>query len=536
MDGCWLVNPAMGRQIVLAPALRRRSRGPYPHRVRPATTNDQPLASEADVIVVGAGAAGAAASLEATAAGASVLGVDLLPAFGGTAATSGGGCCLPGTPFQAGRGIADSPELALRDLLEAGAGEADATWARFYLERAVPDVYDWLIGLGVEFVDLRPQEHNSVPRWHLPRGNGRGLMDALWSETQARGLDRTWRWSTPIDDLIVDGGHVVGVRATDGSGRHVELRAPAVVMATGGFAGDLERVLEHAPALRSVERVLIGGGAGAVGLGHRILAARGAALTHLANVWAYAYATPDYRDPTGLRGLVVRGIEDTIWVNRRGRRFHDESLNGPGTATPALLAQEPPTCWAILDRPAALGMRVADPYFRVEADAAPGRIDELLRSSPYVATADTPRALARAAGIDPDALADTLDGWNTLLASGADADPQTGRPLAGRRPLDVRPLYAMQLFPLVRKNLGGVRTDLRCRVLDQTDEPIPGLFAAGELAGFGGGHLSGSAALEGIMIAASLFTGRVAGAWAAHEAGRPAPARWAGAATEPSPA
>ncbi|MGZ9275487.1 MAG: FAD-binding protein [Candidatus Limnocylindrales bacterium] len=479
---------------------------------------------DADVIVVGAGAAGGAAFLEAAAAGASVIGVDLLASFGGTAATSGGGCCLPGTPVQAARGIVDGPELALRDLIAAGDGEADEAWARSYLDHAVTDVHDWLVGLGVTFVDLRAQEHESVPRWHLPRGNGRGLMDVLWSAIEAHGLADRWHWSTRLDDLIVEGGHVVGIRVVDPTGRPSELRAPAIVMATGGFAGDLDRVLEHVPWLRSVERVLVGGGVGALGLGHRILADRGAALTHLDDIWTYAYATPDYRDPAGRRGLVVRGIDDAIWVNRQGRRFHDESLSGPGTATPALLAQEPPTSWAILDRPAALRMRIADPYFRVEAGSPPDRIEELLSVSPYIHAGDTPASLAGAAGIDPEALTTTVDQWDALLASGVAVDHETGRSLTGVRPLSERPLYAMQFFPLVRKNLGGVRTDLHCRVLDASDAPIPGLYAAGELAGFGGGHLSGRRALEGIMIGASLFGGRVAGAQAAAATGHASPA------------
>jgi predicted oxidoreductase len=476
------------------------------------------------VIVVGAGAAGGAAFLEAAAAGASVIGVDLLASFGGTAATSGGGCCLPGTPVQAARGIVDRPERALRDLIAAGDGEADETWAQFYFEHAVADVHDWLVDLGVTFVDLRPQEHDSVPRWHLPRGNGRGLMDALWSAIEVRGLADQWRWSTRVDDLIVDDGHVVGIRVVDATGRSSELRAPAIVMATGGFAGDLDRVLEHVERLRSVQRVLLGGGVGALGLGHRILADHGAALTHLGNIWTYTYATPDYRDAAGLRGLVVRGIDDAIWVNRQGRRFHDESRSGPGTATPALLAQDPPTCWAIIDRPMALQMRIADPYFRVEAGSKPDRIEELLRTSPYVHAGDSPGSLARAMGMDAATLTTTVERWDALLASGVDVDPETGRPLTGVRPLSGTPLYALQFFPLVRKNLGGVRTDLQCRVLDPSDVPIPGLYAAGELAGFGGGHLSGRRALEGIMIGASLFGGRVAGAHAATAAGHPPPA------------
>jgi succinate dehydrogenase/fumarate reductase flavoprotein subunit len=125
--------------------------------------------------------------------------------------------------------------------------------------------------------------------------------------------------------------------------------------------------------------------------------------------------------------------------------------------------------------------------------------------------------------------------WDAGLASGAERDPLTGRPLAGVRPYGDPPLYAMQFFPLVRKNLGGVHTDRRGRVLDPAGRPIPGLFAAGELAGFGGGHLSGRRALEGIMIGGSIFGGRVAGAWAAQAAGRPEPAGLAAVAAADEP-
>ena len=81
------------------------------------------------------------------------------------------------------------------------------------------------------------------------------------------------------------------------------------------------------------------------------------------------------------------------------------------------------------------------------------------------------------------------------------------------------PFYALHYMPLARKNLGGVKTNLRCQVLDKHYEPIPGLYAAGELTGMAGGHINGKAGLEGTMLGPALFSARVAGAWAAHEAG-----------------
>jgi predicted oxidoreductase len=490
-----------------------------------------------DIVIVGAGAAGAAAALEIDDAGGSFIGLDRLDAFGGTAATSGGGICIGGTSTQAAWAIEDSPELALRDHLAAGDGEADEAWSRFYFDRAVVEVHDWVLANGVEFVDVHGDEHSAVPRWHGPKGSGRGLMDALFGALQARGIADRWRFGSVVEELLTDDdGRVVGVVAREGggaggatgghsgaSGQRLEIRARAVVMATGGFAGDAEMVLLQSPALREAEHVLIGGGVGATGLGHVLVAAHGAELGHLGNMWIYAFATPDPRDPDGRRGLVMRGMDSAIWVNRAGRRFVDESRPGPGSATPALLAQEGSTCWAILDRAMLSRTRIADAAFRGDDAHRIAAIEALMSTSPAIAVADSPEELASLAGIEPVGFEETFHAWDVLLASGVAVDPLTGRALEGVEGYGGPPYYAIKFHPLARKNLGGVSTDLRGRVLTPGGAPIAGLYAAGELAGFGGGHLAGRRALEGIMIGASLFSGRVAGGWAAHELGFPRP-------------
>ena len=95
----------------------------------------------------------------------------------------------------------------------------------------------------------------------------------------------------------------------------------------------------------------------------------------------------------------------------------------------------------------------------------------------------------------------------------------TGKPLKQSKQFDTPPYFAIQFFPAARKNFGGAKTDIKCHALDKHFEPIPGLFAAGEVAGMAGGHINGSAGLEGTMLGPSIFSGRVAGGWAAHEAG-----------------
>ena len=102
--------------------------------------------------------------------------------------------------------------------------------------------------------------------------------------------------------------------------------------------------------------------------------------------------------------------------------------------------------------------------------------------------------------------------------------PMTRMPNA--RPIAEPPFFAVEYLPTVQKNLGGVRTDLGCRVLSaHTGQPIEGLYAAGELAGMAGGHINGRGAIENTMFAPSLYSGRVAGAAAAAWVyGQPAPA------------
>ena len=87
--------------------------------------------------------------------------------------------------------------------------------------------------------------------------------------------------------------------------------------------------------------------------------------------------------------------------------------------------------------------------------------------------------------------------YNAAFDAGLPAEPAFGKSLALSKKFDTPPYYAIQLFPLARKNFGGVKTDLRCRVLNRHFEPVPGLYAAGEVAGMAGGHINGTAGLEG---------------------------------------
>jgi len=473
---------------------------------------------DADVAIVGGGAAGVTAALEAHAAGARAVLLEQDDALGGTAATSGGGCFIVGTPLQESYGIHDTPDSAFADWVAWGGGAADEVWARYYIEHTLHDLYAWSEKHGVKWVDLKFQEGNRVLRWHRPDGNGFGLMAALVASLKALGAAHVLTGAR-VDELVGENGRIAGVRATNvKTGESLEIRSRTVVVTTGGFNSNLEMVLEARPELRGC-RVMEGSGRGATGSGHALVRAVGGYLTHMSEIWFYVYATPDYRDPTGRRGLVFRGTPGYIWVNQQGRRFHDESLTGGASASPALFRQNPPHAWAILDTPMTASMEVADPYYRQAGLSRRDKVQELLDHSPFIKKAETLAELGGKIGVDVPTLLAEVDRYNEAFDAGLKRDPALGKSLELSKRFDTSPYYAIQLFPLARKNFGGVKTDIRCRVLDRFFEPIAGLYAAGEVAGMAGGHINGKAGLEGTMLGPALFSGRVAGGWAAHDAG-----------------
>ncbi|MBV8718114.1 MAG: FAD-dependent oxidoreductase, partial [Chloroflexi bacterium] len=431
----------------------------------------------ADVLIVGAGAAGATAAIDLAEAGADVLVLEALPAFGGTAAVSGGGICIAGSALQQQRGLDDSPDKALEDWLAFGGQEADEAWAELYLRSSAPDLFDWLTNMGMEWTGINQQEGNRSPRWHAPKGSGHGLMQVV--ENHTRTLPIRWEYNTRVVDLVQTGGRVTGVVAERTDGIATEFSGDNVLLASGGFNNNADMVRTYAAKQARGHKVLLGGGRGATGDGHTILERLGAEFTHMDIIWMYPYGTPDPTDQNAVRGLVLRGMDSDIWVNQRAERFHNEALRGGASGASALLAQDPPQCWAIIDGKMAQRVVVSDPAYQVRG--APNReaIQHLLDSSPYVARGTTVAELADSAGLDATRLEQAIAQHNALLASGAEVDPLYGRPLARLDPIEMPPYYAIQFLPLARKNFGGVRTDLECRVLRPDGSAIDGLFAAG---------------------------------------------------------
>jgi flavocytochrome c len=464
----------------------------------------QPPDPAADLIVVGAGISGLCAALEAARGGAKVTVVDAWSVFGGHAVMSQGAVSIVGTPVQEVRGIQDTPALAYRDFIEWGE-DADAEWVRRYVDRSREEIFDWLTPMGVQFEEVTRPAGNSVPRFHIARGRGVGLVAPIFREC-VKNSGIGFVWNVKVDELIVESARVVGVRGEDLRRRQrLELRGRAVVMATGGFQNNLEMVRAFWPAtLPFPPRMLAGSGLNSTGSGHAVVTRAGGVLANMDHQWNYSSGLPDPRDPSGYRGLSATNSA-AIWVNAAGKRFVDETA-GTKVTFPALLRQEGATYWAIFDESSKRGFSVSG------TDWADFRaVERIIFGSDAVQSAPSVEDLARKAGLPAAVLANTVSRYNQMVDRGRDTE--FGRFGPGREGFAQRigkaPFYAVQLYPLTRKSLGGVRIDHSPRVLDRNGNPIPGLYAVGELTGFGG--INGRAGLEGTFLGPSIVTGRVAG-------------------------
>ncbi|HXJ75832.1 MAG TPA: FAD-binding protein, partial [Candidatus Dormibacteraeota bacterium] len=388
------------------------------------------------------------------------------------------------------RHIADSPDLAIRDFLTHG-GDANPDWVRLYARDSNREVYDWLDALGVGWSGLFPlMPGNSVQRQHSAKERGVGLISPIYREC-LRWTNIHFVWNTKVTSLLIEGGQVRGVRGVGlRNGMTNDFRSQSVVLATGGFESNLELVRQHwptvLPGLAGGAKVLLGSGINSLGSGLEVATGGGAALTNLDHQLFYSTGLVDPRDPSGRRGLNSFNAE-SIWVNAQGLRFVREFAGRVpdfGGSVPAVLRQAQATYWSVFDAKGRAAFFVSGSGWD-DTNSVQRELFANPKMSAWVKQADSIAGLAQATGLPADALEKSVRRWNEMLAAGEDTEWQRfGRSDTNRpSPIVTPPFCAVQYFPLSRKSMGGVAVDLSCRVLDRRGQPIPNLYAVGELAG-----------------------------------------------------
>jgi fumarate reductase flavoprotein subunit len=443
-----------------------------------AAAGQQPPAA-VDVVVVGAGLAGAAAALAAAERGAAVCLLEKGPAAGGSTVKAGGGLLFAGTSLQRQHGVTDSAEALRQSIVAAGRDRGDPVAVDVYVRNQLA-AYDWLTGLGQAF-SLAPANGDiTVPRLHAARPEAltRLLLDQFADTGRGQLLTEA-----PARRLIAADGRVTGVCVRhQGRERPISARR-GVILATGGFTQSQRLLRTFAPGWADAVAM---GGDGNTGDGLLMAMACGAQLADMGYVegtfGASAVDFPGLAAPAGTGPrLLFPHSAGAIVVNGGGRRFVNEGLGYKAIA--GVCARQPDgLAFQVFDQ------RVMDKSVPVPKprDFAGALADGLLFQAP------TLDALAGLLRVDPAALRGTVDAYNGYVRGGA--DPEHGRDLAAAAEITAPAFYGYPCRAGLTTTYCGLRITSRLQVLDVFDEPIGGLYAAGEVVGglHGAGYLTGT--------------------------------------------
>ncbi len=457
-----------------------------------------------DVVIVGAGAAGLVAASEALSLGARVLVLEReeAPAQGIPESPA---LLFAGSSEQLAAGIPDGPDVLLAEWASFTGGDARDPWVQALAREGVPRVHDWLVARGLRFEEVPKWDASSgsLPRVHGVSATGASLADVLVDAVPVDVI----RTATEAVALLQDEhGRVTGIEFRDRATGAVSLTsAHAVLVATGGFLHDLERVVAERPDLPEDE-LLVGSWVGADGNGLRMLEDVGAATENLGAMGLYAHGVP--APGTAREELVAHFLGGMPWLNADGARFADESMPNSFALGNTRATQPRGDVWALIDANTAAQM--------VFEDIGQGFVSlDTMLAEGIVARADSLEALAEEIALPAEQLVQTVGAYNAF-ARGDVSDAWRHEP-RGAMPVLTAPFVAMPVGVTVAKGFGGVDVDLDGAVLDGDGARIAGLYAAGELTGMAGGTLVGDRGFTGSLTAV-LLGGRAAGAAAAREA------------------
>jgi fumarate reductase flavoprotein subunit len=398
-----------------------------------------------------------------------------------------------GTRFQRDAGIVDSPERFIDDLMRTGGPTDCPHLVRRLVETSAATV-EWLVdcvGARLELVTAYKHVGHSVPRLHAPASRrGRDLVDDLLAAVETRGIPLAV--GNGATALVADANGGVTGADIDANGEMQRIIVRKTVLAVNGFAGNRDLVARFCPEISGAQYFGARGSTGEAVLWGEAL---GAALGNIAAYQGYAAVS----DPHGSLLSWTTIEKGGIIVNGAGRRFGDESAGYSGF-TPNVMAQGGP-CFAIFDQ------RIFDVAALEE---------EFVELANYggVKEADTPVALAKLHGLDPTALASTLEAYNEA-ARGERPDP------FGRRDFALAPLtgalYVCRVVPGLFHTQGGLMVDDDGRVLRPNGTPIANLFAGGGAAAGVSGRTGAGGYASGNGLLSAIGLGRLAGLAAAEE-------------------
>jgi predicted oxidoreductase len=448
-------------------------------------------------------------------------------------------------------------------------------WAEAYVHFAAGEKRAWLRGMGHRLFPVvgwaergggpADGHGNSVPRFHITWGTGPGVVEPF--ARRVRASDRVQLRFRHRVDALLPGGVVRGTILEPSSvlrgqpssrtaAGEFELSAQAVIVTSGGIGGDHDLVRKAWPARLGAppRRMVAGVPAHVDGRMLGITESAGGRVINPDRMWHYTEGLQNWDPVWPNHGIRILPGPSSLWLDATGRRLPAPCF--PGFDTLGTLAHITATghdhSWFILTQkiiekefalsgseqnPDLTNKSVRQVLQRVK-QGAPGPVEAFKRhGADFVVATTLEELIAGMQRLEPDvpldtaAIRRTVEARDRELANTFTKDAQITairgarsyrgdkliRVATPHRLLDPKagPLIAVRLNILTRKTLGGLETDLSGRVLRADGSPLPGVYAAGEVAGFGGGGMHGYNSLEGTFLGGCLFSGRTAGRAAA---------------------
>jgi predicted oxidoreductase len=444
-------------------------------------------------------------------------------------------------------------------------------WAAAYVDFAAGEMRPWLHSFGMRWFPLvqwAERAGNRVPRFHITWGTGPGVVAPFVRavrDASAAGLVSV-RHRHRVTSLQIAAGRVEGVsgdvlaattvprgeKSSRDVGGSFTLGAPVVIVTSGGIGADHDLVRRYWPSRLGTPpaRMLSGVPDHVDGKMLEVTRVAGARLINLDRMWSYPEGVENYAPVWSRHGIRILSGPSPLWLDARGQRLRAPIFPGFDalSALEHIARSGYDHSWFVMDskifgRELALSGSEQNPdltgksVFGVLRRALPSAVKPVERfgqngrdfvfGANVTELASRMNALTGADEIDARSLEREMIALDEQAASPAPTDPQLAAIREARRYISDRlmrvarphrmldakaaPLVAVRLWILTRKTLGGIETDLDGRALRGDGRPLPGLYAAGEVAGFGGGGLHGYRSLEGTFLGGCIFSGRVAG-------------------------
>lgn len=505
-----------------AGAKRARERAPEP---APEGATSERAPESVDIVVVGAGGAGLAAALTAAQAGATVAVFEKQAALGGTTRFAEGMFAVE-SEIQRADYVAMTRDEAFQMIMEYSHWRANARLVRAFVDESAGTIA-WLQRQGVAFVGVKPMWPDSLRVWHVLEGpvhaRARPMVNKL--AAAAKDLGAEIHLKSRVVSLLREGGKISGVVVEERSGARREVRARAVVIASGGYSNDPELIKRYT-GFDLGENVFPISNTGKDGDGIRMAWDAGAAEEGMGVLQLTGGGPIGAGFDSALASkLAWISCFPGLWLNAKGERFCDESTSYYFPHLANAIARQPGSfAFAVFDEAQERDMAERGVDFSMGMFLQPGTRLEGLRETleeaqekgnPNVMSADSLTQLADLMGVDEERLGRALDEYNACCEQRRDPvfakDAKYLFPVRGPR------FHAIRCSLGFLSTLGGIKIDDRTRAIDGEDEVIPGLYAAGVDAGglYGDSYdLCAAGSTLGFAVTSGRIAGREAAAYA----------------------